>query len=162
MTFGRLLGGANCRGEARLSMQILNNGESVPSRPCSPAGVRRILRASPSAPAPHSSSRLPFGRLGASILARQCTILAPRKHPGNDFGTLFLKAFRDLKIHGMFVLVLKALPHFSESKFNLLLYLFPKDRKFIQNNLNLLPYLELLKKVHSKQFKPFVLSFSKR
>ena len=47
MTFGRLLGGAGGRGEACLSLQILQNGEKIHSRPAPPAGERRILRLRP-------------------------------------------------------------------------------------------------------------------
>ena len=53
VTFGRLLGGAGGSGEACLSLQILQNGAPFQSRPAPPAGVRRILWATPSAAGPH-------------------------------------------------------------------------------------------------------------
>ena len=48
------LGGAGERGRACLSLQILQNGEWIQSRPAPPAGVRRILWATPSAAGPRS------------------------------------------------------------------------------------------------------------
>ena len=47
MIFGGLFGGAGGRGQVCLSLQILQNGEKIHSRPAPPAGVRRILRLRP-------------------------------------------------------------------------------------------------------------------
>ena len=53
MTFGRLLGGAGGGGRGlSSSSDSAEHGESVQSRPAPPAGVRRILRDTPSAAGP--------------------------------------------------------------------------------------------------------------
>ena len=77
MTFERLLGGAGGRGEACLSLQVLQNGDKVHSRPAPPTGVQRILKATPSAASP-------FWFLGIAIWELCCflfdilgTMLAP-------------------------------------------------------------------------------------
>ena len=47
-------------------MQILQNGARISSRPAPPAGVRRILRATPPAAGPHSRG------VGCGVLAVLC------------------------------------------------------------------------------------------
>ena len=53
------------------------------SKPYMTNAILRLTRPLP--PAPFSSSQLPFGRLGASILAPWGTVLAPRKHLGGPW-----------------------------------------------------------------------------
>ena len=67
------------------SSDSAEHGESVQSRPAPPAGVRRILRATPSAAGP-------FWLLGIAIWGPWCllfdilgAILAPRDHPGGPW-----------------------------------------------------------------------------
>ena len=62
-TFWRLIRGGGGSGHACLTMQILQKLEGVSSRPAPPAGVRRISRASPSAPGPLAAGLLVFGCL---------------------------------------------------------------------------------------------------
>ena len=85
MTFKGLLGGAGGNGEACLSLQILQNGDKFHLRPAPPAGVRRILGATPSAAGP-------FWLLGVAIWGPCCilfdilgAILASREHLGGQF-----------------------------------------------------------------------------
>ena len=81
------MGGAGGRGEACRTMQIVQNGESVQSRPvlpCKDATISSGLR-----PLPHATfsfSWLPFERLAASILAPLETVSAlGGGHPGGPW-----------------------------------------------------------------------------
>ena len=86
MTFGRLLGGAGGGGRGLPeSSDSAENGEWPQSRPAPPAGVRRILRATPSAAGP-------LWLRGIAIWGPRCLlfdilggILAPREHLGEPF-----------------------------------------------------------------------------
>ena len=100
VTFGRLLGGAGGSGEACRTMQILQSMVrkfmKIYSRPAPPAGVRRILRATPSAAGPlwflgiaiWEPWCLLVGILEAGLApsgALWVAILASREHLGRQF-----------------------------------------------------------------------------
>ena len=86
MIFGRLLGGAGGSGETCLSLQILQNGDKVHSRPAPPAGVRRILRATPSAAGPFWLVGIAILEPGGLLFDIPGTILGLESTSGSNFG----------------------------------------------------------------------------
>ena len=86
--FWHKFGGAGGSGEACLSLQILQKGEWPQSRPAPPAGVRRILRAAPSAAGPFWLRGIAIWEPWYLLFDIPGTILAPWEHLGWPFWRL--------------------------------------------------------------------------